>query len=104
MVKAMSLKIEVLAPGRYIAATSCRADHNGIYQCKIAQHFDNEQKHYEVVAYYHIPHLGVITIRAHSAEEADKNSRVKIYEGLARIYLAHSKLSMELEKLMKEAL
>lgn len=102
MAKAMNSKNEILAPGRYVGRASCHSN-NGDWVCKDDKsHFGADDKHLDVVVNYHVPQVGVITIRASSEKEADILSRIKIYEALTKVYLAHMKQSLVLEALLKE--
>ncbi len=107
--------------GRYVGRSTCAE--KGRFRCEDKSHYHatsmvieitdevseiiysyqlGEYQHMNVIAHYHVPHLGIITIRAISEQVADQQARIQISEGLSKLYLAETKKLMSLEKLMKE--
>lgn len=111
--------MKISSPGRYPARATCHNPDKNVF-CRENEHWSpsiyvnildevsgeeqneelTEPRHRDVIINYHIPFLGVIMVRAHSEEEADKVANIKISEGLSKIYLAKTKDIMSLEKLM----
>ena len=111
------------APGRYVGRSTCAE--TGRYRCEDKSHYHTssmmlditdevsdtvysyqlgDYQHMNVIVYYHVPHLGIITIRALSEQVADRQARIQISAQLAQLYLAETKKLMDLEKLMHKEL
>lgn len=111
--------MKISSPGRYPARANCHNPDKNVI-CQNKEHWSSPisvdildelsgdgyaeelqaPRHRDVIVNYHIPFLGVIMVRAHSEEEADKMAKIQISEGLSKIYLAKTKDIMSLEKLM----
>lgn len=111
--------MKISSPGRYPSRATCHNPDKNVI-CQDKEHWSSPinvdildeasgedrseelqaPRHRDIIVNYHIPFLGVIMVRAHSEEEADKTANIQISEGLSKIYLAKTKDIMSLEKLM----
>lgn len=117
----VKLSSSMNTPGHYVGRSTCAE--SGRYRCEDESHYHTlsmimdiidtevgdiysyqlgERQHMNVIVYYHVPHLGIMTIRACSEQEANHQARVKISAALSQLYLLETKKLMELEQLMNK--